>query len=443
VVRQSLLGRLRRRCKAFCSAQSGNVAITFGLTVIPLIGLVGAGVDYSRASRIRDQLMAAADAAAIGSIVASSSGYAAGASMTGDGPVAAAQTAALNIFNGNISGRTGFTLTSLTATVTKTNSTLTSTVQFTATVPTLLMEILGWQNLTVTGSSAASNGMPPYIDFYLLLDNTPSMGVGATPADVATMVNNTPDQCAFACHDKNAEPNDYYTLAKRLGVTMRIDVLRSATQQLMDTANATASVPNQFRMAIYHFGTQAQNKEDLYTVTALTDPSSARSLAAGIDLMTVNGQNQFNDRDTQFDTILTATNAEISTPGSGQSAGAPQKVLFFVSDGVADQPDPGNCSQPLTGNRCQEPLNVALCTAIKNRGIRIAVLYTTYLPLPTNNWYNTWIAPFNQTGNSQISANMQACASTGLYFEVSPTQGISEAMNALFMKALATARLTR
>jgi hypothetical protein len=305
------------------------------------------------------------------------------------------------------------------------------------------MEILGWQNLTVTGSSAASNGMPPYIDFYLLLDNTPSMGVGATPADVATMVNNTPDQCAFACHDKNAEPNDYYTLAKRLGVTMRIDVLRSATQQLMDTANATASVPNQFRMAIYHFGTQAQNKEDLYTVTALTDPSSAKSLAAGIDLMTVNGQNQFNDRDTQFDTILTATNAEISTPGSGQSAGAPQKVLFFVSDGVADQPDPGNCSQPLTGNRCQEPLNVALCTAIKNRGIRIAVLYTTYLPLPTNNWYNTWIAPFNQTGNSQISANMQACASPGLYFEVSPTQGISEAMNALFMKALATTRLTR
>jgi hypothetical protein len=196
-------------------------------------------------------------------------------------------------------------------------------------------------------------------------------------------------------------------------------------------------------MAIYHFGTQAQNKEDLYTVTALTDPSSAKSLAAGIDLMTVNGQNQFNDRDTQFDTILTATNAEISTPGSGQSAGAPQKVLFFVSDGVADQPDPGNCSQPLTGNRCQEPLNVALCTAIKNRGIRIAVLYTTYLPLPTNNWYNTWIAPFNQTGNSQISANMQACASPGLYFEVSPTQGISEAMNALFMKALATTRLTR
>ena len=64
-----------------------------------------------------------------------------------------------------------------------------------------------------------------------------------------------------------------------------------------------------------------------------------------------------------------------------------------------------------------------LCTAIKNRGIKIAVLYTTYLALPTNSWYNTWIAPFNAgpynpSVNSEIAANMQSCASPGLYFEV-------------------------
>jgi Flp pilus assembly protein TadG len=443
MARQALFSRLCRSLRAFRSAKAGNVALTFAFSLLPVIGLVGAGVDYSRASRIRTILLAAADAAALGSVAKVSQGYTAALSMANDGSIAAGETQALNIFNGEINGRTGFTVTSLTATVAKANWQVTSTVQFTATVPTMLMEVLGWNNLTVTGSAVAANGMPTFIDFYLLLDNTPSMGVGATPADVATMVNNTPDQCAFACHDKNGEPNDYYTLAKSLGVTMRIDVLRSATQQLMDTATATAAMPSQFRMAIYHFGTQAENKEDFYTVTKLTSPSNAKSLAANIDLMTVNGQNQFNDRDTQFDTIIPAMNAEIPAPGLGQSSSSPQKVLFFVSDGVADQPDPGNCSQPLTGNRCQEPLNVSLCTAIKNRGIRIAVLYTTYLPLPTNSWYNTWIAPFNQAGNSQIGANMQACASPGLYFEVSPNQGISDAMNALFEKAVATARLTQ
>jgi hypothetical protein len=36
---------------------------------------------------------------------------------------------------------------------------------------------------------------------------------------------------------------------------------------------------------------------------------------------------------------------------------------------------------------------------------------------------------------------MQQCASPGLYFEVSPSQGIAEAMQALFQKAVGQARL--
>ena len=107
--------------------------------------------------------------------------------------------------------------------------------------------------MTLGGVSTSTANMPLYIDFYLLLDNSPSMGVGATPADVTTMVNNTPDQCAFACHDAH-NSNNYYNLAKTLGVTMRIDVLRTATQQLMDTAAVTETYSNQFRMAIYDFG---------------------------------------------------------------------------------------------------------------------------------------------------------------------------------------------
>lgn len=76
---------------------------------------------------------------------------------------------------------------------------------------------------------------------------------------------------------------------------------------------------------------------------------------------------------------------------------------------------------------------------MKSRGITIAALYTTYLPLPTNAWYNTWIAPWQ----GSIGTNMQNCASPGLYFEVSPTQGISDAMTALFQKAVGLARLTK
>ena len=76
-------------------------------------------------------------------------------------------------------------------------------------------------------------------------------------------------------------------------------------------------------------------------------------------------------------------------------------------------------SQPTAGGgRCQEPLTVDNCTTLKSRGIQIAVLYTTYLALPSNPWYMTWIDPFNQgpfgpSPNSQIAQNMQSCASPG------------------------------
>jgi len=142
----------------------------------------------------------------------------------------------------------------------------------------------------------------------------------------------------------------------------------------------------------------------------------------------------------------------VSAPGAG-TAGAPQKYVFFVSDGVADESNAGclktmnNASFGNISPRCQSPINPALCTTLKNRGIKIAVLYTTYLALPTNAWYVAWITPFN-TGpygpspNSQIAQNMESCASPGLYFEVSPTQGISAAMTTLFQKAVADARIS-
>ena len=216
----------------------------------------------------------------------------------------------------------------------------------------------------------------------------------------------------------------------------------------MDTAAATETYSNQFRMAIYDFGASSKTigLRALFSLSASL--SAAKSAAGNIDLMGVYGNNDSYtaDKDTQFSTVLPAISSAISAPGAGTSS-APLKYLFFVSDGVADEYNTG-CSKPtVSGGRCQSPIDVSLCTAIKNRGIKIAVLYTTYLRLPTNSWYMDYIDPFNKgpfgpSPNSEIAQNMQSCASAGLYFEVSPTQGISEAMDALFKKAIADARIS-
>jgi Flp pilus assembly protein TadG len=428
----------------FCRDTRANVAVIFAITIIPILGAIGSAVDYSMAVRLRSKLQAASDAASVGSVGKNSPAYLA-AGTANDGTISVGGPDALKIFTANMTGESGYTLNSSTATVVKAGSTLTSTVQFSATINTTFMKALGKNNMTVTGTSVSVSGMPVFIDFYLLLDNSPSMGVAATPTDVTLMVNNTPDQCAFACHDLN-DNNNYYKLAKNLGVTTRIDVVRSAAQSLMDTAANTEVFNNQFRMAIYTFGASASTA-GLTTIASLTSNlSNAKAQAGNIDLMTVNGQNQNNDMDTNFTGVLPQMNLAIPTPGPGTST-SPQKFLFFVSDGVADEANPA-CLKPTSdGTRCQSPLNPALCTAIKARGVQIAVLYTTYLALPSNAWYNQWIGPFNPgpygpSTNSEIAANMKACSSPGYYFEVSPTDGISQAMNALFQKAVSNARIS-
>src|SRR3954447_16960101 len=55
----------RKMWRAFRLESRGNVAITFGFALIPVFGLVGAAVDYSRANAARTQLQAALDSTAL------------------------------------------------------------------------------------------------------------------------------------------------------------------------------------------------------------------------------------------------------------------------------------------------------------------------------------------------------------------------------------------
>ena len=391
---------VRGLVRRFGAHRGGSTVLPMALALIPAMAMIGAAVDYSGANKAKAKLSAVADAAALAAVDHQAIA----------GTAAAAQTTATNVFNAQVTTLTDVTINSISATVTDGSSGRTAVLSYTATKPNSFMGLVGIPTTTINGQSTATAGLSTYIDFYLLLDNTPSMGVGATPGDVATMVNNTSDQCAFACHDLN-NTNNYYNLAKKLGVTMRFDVVRSATQSLMDTALSSETLPNQYRMAVYTFGSSAATV-GLTNIVALTsDLSKAKSQIASMDLMTVNGQNQFNDQDTNYDAIFPAINSDIPASGPGTQA-APQKVLFFVSDGVADEYNPNSCSQKtVSGGRCQEPINVALCTTLKNRGVLIAVLYTTYLPLPTNSWYNQYFKPF--TG--EINPAMSSCASPGLF----------------------------
>jgi Flp pilus assembly protein TadG len=404
----------------------GSIAMIFAFAFIPLVLIAGLAVDYAQVVRVHNTLNAAADSAVLAAVAKTSPGYAAANAMTDDGTIATAAAEASTLFNAETPTRTIYSISGVNTSAAKANGSISATLQYTAEVRTAFMRVAGIDTVTISGTSTATNGLVKFIDFYLLLDNSPSMGVAATPADIDTMVNNTGSaRCAFACHDQS-DPNNYYNLARQLGVTLRVDVLRTATQRLMTTAMQTAQVANEFAMAIYTFNM------NLTTVAPLTfDLATAQAQAEAIDLMPIPYQNWNNDQITNLNLALTNINAAMPNPGTGSSESSRQEVMFFVSDGVADYAG--------ARGRTIETLNPALCTAIKSRGIQIAVLYTTYLPLPTNQFYLDNVAPFVDT----IGPTMQSCASPGLYFEVSPSDGISEAMQALFLRVVNQAHLTQ
>jgi Flp pilus assembly protein TadG len=65
MARKPLLDLLRSKLRAFACERRGNVTIIFALATIPIIGAVGAAVDYSRASSARTALQAAVDSTAL------------------------------------------------------------------------------------------------------------------------------------------------------------------------------------------------------------------------------------------------------------------------------------------------------------------------------------------------------------------------------------------
>jgi Flp pilus assembly protein TadG len=435
------------------SEESGNFGMLTALVMVPLIGVAGLAIDFGRALDLRAELAAAADAAAIGAI-AEKSAAVAQAMAAGDGTVSLNTAEARKLFFGQVSANSVDVPVDVSIQLQRINSEITSRVTYTATLPTTFMQILGKNEITVSNVATATYATPAFMDFYMLLDNTPSMGVAATTDDITNMQYATRNgnssggdkNCAFACHIVSTagveDKTSYYNVAIRNNITIRIDVVAEATKALMTTAAQTQMVSGQFRMAAYTFGQSAQDAK-LFKVAELTQNfSTVASATENIKLMSIPYQNYNSDQQTSFDTAFTQMGNEITgTVGGGSSAADRQKIVFFVSDGVADAAKSTGCTSPkgkVDSTRCIEPIDIKNCTALKDRNIKIAVLYTTYLPLPSNSFWTTWVKPFD----SSIASKMQACATPGYFFQVSPSEGISEAMETLFRKIVATPRLT-
>ena len=58
----NVFGRLSAKLRRFVAANGGNVAMTFGLATLPIIGGVGAAIDFGHAHAVKSAMQSALDA---------------------------------------------------------------------------------------------------------------------------------------------------------------------------------------------------------------------------------------------------------------------------------------------------------------------------------------------------------------------------------------------
>ena len=256
-------------------------------------------------------------------------------------------------------------------------------------------------------------------------------------------------------------------MARYNNITLRIDELTSGMTTLLQTAATTRSTsqyspPPQYRFAVYSMDSMWQiGMTGLVSLT--TGYQSAWTTAsANFGVMEMFSNNvdcadaactsgtssPGGDVATNYDNSLgdLSQTSYIPNPGNGtnQAGDTPQEVLFIVTDGVEDELSGGNRLQQTINNLGNAPGGTSSgtnwCTAIKNRGIKIAILYTEYLPVPANSWYESWIAPVQ----SDIGPALQACSSGPSYFyDAAIGDNLGQDLTTLFNAVVQSAHLTQ
>lgn len=188
--------RLRALLSRFRNSSDGNIAIIFAVVLVPIIGFIGAAVDYSRANAARSSMQIALDSAALmvakddaaggmtsAQLSTAATAYFKALYTSADAPnIAITATYALNAISGSSIVLAG-----------------------SGTVATTFMKVAGFSALNIGTSSTVTWGMTK-LRVALALDNTGSMKDDGKIGALRTATSNLIDQLSASA----SNPGDVY-----------------------------------------------------------------------------------------------------------------------------------------------------------------------------------------------------------------------------------------
>jgi Flp pilus assembly protein TadG len=268
---KSKLSQLHQKFRKFLSAKGGNVAITFAIATLPIVGSVGFAVDYSHANSVKAALQSAVDATAM---MLSKEASADTSSQL--------QTNALKYFTALFTRPEAQNVT-ITTTYTTSGGTQ-IVVNGSAQVPTTFLGIVGYNNITVGGSSTVKWGSSR-LRVALALDNTGSMANNGKITALQTATKNLLSQLNSAA----ATNGDVYVSI--IPVVKDVNLGVSSTATYLDwtdygyCSNQGQGTSNSY----YPYGTKSACQAAHYTWTAVSNHSGwtgcvmDRGLSSGPD----------------------------------------------------------------------------------------------------------------------------------------------------------------
>jgi len=532
-----------RRRGFFARDPRAAVAVLFATMIIPILGLVGLSIDYGIWNESYASLSLAASSAALNAAKTAAGALAlADSSYVAEGVTSGQQWFLAELGQGSYQVDSGTVVP--TVKITTASNVVTATVSYTSTVNSIFGKLFHMARYNITVTTAATMSAGSYLEVVLMLDNSSSMGIGATElTDMQTMmqlspcdpsnynyrtssnatytqspwepyslyqysnqpypytgnitppiasgsltfkpvtggvqenycsaagggcqqaekcpnlVNNYPayagPPCAFACHSDGTKAaglgNDLWAMARRNGVTLRLDTVKNATNLVLTAMkNNNISSLNNLSVGVYTFNTTlnpiypgtsctpqafgceaGSNWTTAISAVGLPPQTSGVYTDTGIQPPVAAGSGD-NDNTAVEEAMSNLANNYVTAAGNGATASTPRKVLMLITDGFEDDPI---AADGINGLRQAMPSSA--CTPFKNMGYTVYVIYTPYYPL-MHTWYLATGAPIVEgTGPSSITYNLQACASNANdYIAASDQNSLNKALLAFLTDAL-------
>lgn len=291
------------------------------------------------------------------------------------------------------------------------------------------------------------------IELTFAVDNSPSMLLGADLASIERMEGDSRfngsggEGCAFACHFQSGQNKSTLDLARAdPQIELRLDVAVDAIVRAIDIANAA---PTDGAASVY-FDVNTFARE--FEQVAAGEASAA--LANDVERIDVVpkltgsdvrcGHNVFEMSDPRtLNTLTTMMESKLTLSATRDR----KHTVVIITDGLANYSD-NSVSCGGTRTRIDRPFTAADCGAIKDLGVDVAVIYTTYIDFPLNNAWRNSVRPYTtslvadsanspraETGrDNALVQGLRSCASRpDLFFEAAFTDDI----NAAFEEILA------